>query len=207
MLTSDFFLNDKRLLGGIEGKPDADLEAAFNLAAQQAYDLSHRRLAYDPQDVNALFALTIVAGMRADNASLLEKRQLASLGFLRESERTAKDLLAVAPDAQDAYLAIGAANYIIGCLPGYKRVLLHMGGVAGDKAAGMEQLTRAAANGHYLRPYAKLLLALAALREKNSSIAREQFAQLAAEFPQNSLFAQELAKATPAIKGGTAGGR
>jgi hypothetical protein len=52
----------------------------------------------------------------------------------------------------------------------------------------------AAERGHYLRPFAKILLALAALREKKPKIARKQLQQLAAEFPENPLFSRELAK-------------
>ena len=194
VLTSDFFLDDRRLLGGIVGKPDADLEASFNAAAQRSEELARKRLASDPNNPDALFAQTLSAGMQADNASLLEKRQIESLGFLREADRSAKALLAVAPDAGDAYLAIGAANYIIGCLPAYKRAFLRMGGVHGDRAAGMQQLAQAASGGHYLRAYAKLMLALAELREKKPTMAREQLAELAAEFPGNPLFAHELLK-------------
>ena len=52
----------------------------------------------------------------------------------------------------------------------------------------------AAAHGHYLRPFAKILLALAALREKKPEVARIQLNELVAEFPENPLFASELAK-------------
>jgi hypothetical protein len=198
VLTSDFFLDDKRLLGGIAGRPDADLEGAFTAAVLHSESLARRRLAENPRDADALFALTLSSGMRADNASLLEKKQIESLGFLRDADRNAKTLLAVAPDADDAYLALGAANYVIGCLPGYKRAILRVGGVHGDRKIGMEQLARAASGGHYLRPYAKLMLALTELREKNPVQAREHLAQLAQEFPANPLFARELVKATAA---------
>ena len=112
-------------------------------------------------------------------------------------------LLEVAPDADDAYVALGAANYIIGCLPGYKRAVLWVGGVHGDKTVGMQQLSRAAASehAHYLRPYARLMLALAALREMNTDLTRQQLQQLVMEFPENPLFAKELAKVTPVITG------
>jgi hypothetical protein len=206
VLTSDFFLNDKRLLGGIEGKPDADLETAFAAAAQRSENLARQRLAVNPNDADALFALTLSAGMRADNASLLEKKQIESLGFMREAEANAKRLLAVAPDADDAYLALGAANYIIGCLPGYKRAFLRIGGVRGDRTTGIEQLQRTASSGHYLRPYAKLMLALAELREKQPDLARAQLEQLAAEFPDNPLFRAELAKAAAAANRNSAPG-
>jgi hypothetical protein len=197
VLTSEFFLDDDRLTGGITGKPDADLEARFVATAKRAEDRAHARLADYPRDPDALFALTLISGMRADNATLLEKKQLEGLHYLREGDHAAHALLAVAPDTEDAYLAVGAANYIIGCMPVYKRAVLWMGGIHGDKALGMQQVARAAANGHYLRPYAKLLLALAALREKNPELARKEFSDLAAEFPDNPLFASELAKIAP----------
>jgi len=41
------------------------------------------------------------------------------------------------------------------------------------------------------------LLALAALREKKTEVARVQLRELTAEFPENPLFASELAKLGP----------
>ena len=194
VLTSDFFLNDDRLLGGIEGTPDPQTRDTFNSAIQHAQDLAHARLKSDPQNADALFALTISTGMRADYSSLIEKRQIESLRLTREADTVAKNLLAVAPSATDAYVALGAANYILGCLPAYKRFLIRFGGFHGDRALGMQQLEMTAASGHYLRPYAKLTLGLAAMREKKLNLARIQFEQLVAEFPENAKFARELAK-------------
>src|SRR5207244_11193171 len=101
---------------------------------------------------------------------------------------------APASAAAAAYVGLGASNYSIGCLPGYKRCFLRFGGIHGDKARCMQQVQMAATGGHYLRPFAKLLLALAALREKQIELARKQLTELTAEFPQNPLFARELAK-------------
>jgi predicted Zn-dependent protease len=44
------------------------------------------------------------------------------------------------------------------------------------------------------RPFAKIMLALAALRERKPDLARIQLNELVAEFPENPLFAGELAK-------------
>jgi len=194
VLTSEFFLDDKRLLGGITGKPDEKRGAAFAAANRRAQELVRRQLQSNPKDVNALFALTISTGMEGDYTSVIQKRQLAGLRRIREAEGHARKLLALAPDAADAYLALGAGNYIIGCLPGHTRFFLWFGGIHGDKSGGMQQLTITAARGHYLRPFAKILLALAALREKQIKLARRQLEELTAEFPQNPLFARELAK-------------
>ncbi len=196
VLTSDFFLNDDRLLGGVQGTPDPQMRTAFNEAVQKSEDLAHARLKSNPRDADALFALTISTGMLADYASMIEKKQIESLRLTREADTVAKNLLAVAPHAADAYVALGAANYIMGCLPFYKRFLIRFGGFHGDRVLGMQQLARTAADGHYLRPFAKLTLGLAAMREKQWGLARKEFEQLTAEFPRNAKFAHELAKIT-----------
>jgi hypothetical protein len=132
--------------------------------------------------------------MQADYASLIDKHQVESLRMIGDADSYAKKLLVVAPDAADAYLTLGAANYIIGSLPGYKRFLLGFAGIHGNKKVGIQQLEIAAERGHYLRPFAKIMLALAALREKKAEVARTQLEELVAEFPENPLFALELAK-------------
>src|SRR5438132_11870743 len=115
VLTSEFFLDDKRLLGGIKEKPDAPLERQFASAVHRAESLARGRLAKQPKDPNALFALTLIAGMQANDLFLIQRRQIESLRSLREADRHARILLRVAPDTDDAYVALGAANYIIGC--------------------------------------------------------------------------------------------
>lgn len=193
VLTSAFFIDDATFFQGIKGKPDPVRRAGFLHAVQMAQKLAAQRMAKDPRDTEALFALTVTTGMTADYASLIEKRQIKSLQFVRKSESYAKQLLAIAPDSADAYLALGTANYIIGSMPGYKRVFLWMGGIRGDKQLGMAQLTMTAERGEYLRPFAKILLALIDLRERQPSKARRELTELAAEFPQNPAFAHELA--------------
>jgi hypothetical protein len=96
---------------------------------------------------------------------------LGAVAVIREADTYAKKLLVAAPEAADAYLGLGAANYIIGSLPGIKKFFLGFAGIHGDKKVGLQQLAIAADHGHYLRPFAKILLALAALREKKADLA------------------------------------
>ena len=194
VLTSEFFLDDKRFLGKIPLKPDADLRSAFFAADKKAQDLAQLQLKSNPDDPNALFAMALSVGMQADYASLIDKHQLDSLKMIGVADTYAKKLLVIAPDGADAYLGLGTANYIIGSLPGIKKFFLSFAGIHGDKKLGIQQLEIAADHGRYLRPFAKILLALAALREKKPEVARAQLSELAAEFPENPLFANELAK-------------
>ncbi len=194
ILTSEYFLDDKRFLGEVPIKPDQDLRDAFFAADFRAQDAARLALERDPGDVNALFAMTLSLGMQADYASLIEKHQLESLAMIRGADKFAKRLLAANPNAADAHLTLGAANYIIGSLSVFKRFLLRLKGISGDKREGIQQLEIAAARGRFLRPFAKILLAMAALREKRVALARIQLTELVAEFPQNPLFVRELAK-------------
>jgi hypothetical protein len=133
--------------------------------------------------------------MESDAYAILEKKQLDALKRLKEANENAKTLLAVEPDANDAYVALGVANYIIGSLnPGYRMGLWFMG-IHGDKKLGMEQLGKTSDNGRYLQPFAKILLALSARREKQNALAQRLLLELTQEFPSNATFATEYAKA------------
>ena len=192
ILTSAFFLDDNRFLGKVPLKPDPELRAAFFAANKRAQELAQLRLKTTPNDTNAMFAMALSLGMQADYASLIDKQQLESLKMIRDADKYAEKLVAINPEASDAYLGLGTANFVIGSLPGYKRFVLGIIGIHGDKKLGIQQLEIAADNGHYLRPFAKILLALAALREKKKDVARKQFQELVVEFPENPLFTNEL---------------
>ncbi len=196
VLTSDFFLNEKKFLRGIDGKPDPERMTRFREALAQARQLARERQKTDPKDGEALFALTLAAGMESNEESILQKRHLAALRRTKEANEYAKRLLAQDPEATDAYVALGMANYIIGSLGPASRFTLWFGGIHGDKKLGMEQLAKTAENGLYLKPFAKIVLALAARREKQDPLAQGLLHGLTEQYPDNELFASEYAKAS-----------
>src|SRR5258708_10851411 len=195
VLTSDFFMNEKRFLHGIDGKPDPMRMNNFRDALTHARSLAKQRQKTNPKDPEALFALTLASGMESDADAILEKKQLDGHKRMKEANEYAKQLLAQHPDAADAYVAPGIANYIIGSLnPGY-RLALWFGGIHGDKKLGMEQVAKTAANDRYLRPFPKIMLALSSRREKQNALAQKLLRELKEEFPSNDTFAAEYAKA------------
>jgi len=195
VLTSDFFLNEKKFLHGIDGSPDPERMSHFRDALARACELARERQKTNPKDGEALLALTLAAGMESDAESILQKRHLEGLKRMKKANGYAKQLLAQHPDATDAYIAPGIANYIIGSQSGGTRFALWFGGIHGDKKLGMEQVARTAENGRYLRPFAKIILALAARREKQDALAQRLFRELSEQYPDNELFASEYAKA------------
>jgi len=195
VLSSDFFLNEKRFLHGIEGKPDPGRMKSFQDALDQARKLAKNRLAKNNRDPDALFALTLAAGMESNADMMLKKQHLESLKRLKEANEYAKSLLREQPDANDAYVALGSANYIIGSLSGGTRFMLWFGGIHGDKKLGMAQLGKTIDGGRYLQPFAKILLALAARREKQDAVAQKLLRELSEDYPESSLYTAEYAKA------------
>ena len=194
VLTSDFFLDDKKFLRGIEGKPDPERVKHFDMELAQARKLADARLSKDKNDAAGLFALTMAAGMESNADSILEKKHIDGLKRMKEANEHAKLLLAQRPDANDAWVAPGSADYIIGCLSGGTRMVLWFGGIHGDKKLGMELVGKTAEKGRYLEPFAKVLLALAARREKQDALALKLLHELTEEFPDSPLFAAEYAK-------------
>ncbi|MES2222170.1 MAG: hypothetical protein V4587_14540 [Acidobacteriota bacterium] len=193
VLDMQLFTNDTNYLQH-KIVPDPAIKKSFDAALDKANGLSDTILAKDPTDSTALFAKTLAFGMRADYASLIERRDLAGFQFTKQGSAYAHRLLAVDPTAYDAYLAVGMENYILGLKPAPVRWLLQMAGGETNRTLGEHDLELTAAQGHYLKPLAKLLLSVAAVRDKDMAKARELLSSLAQEFPNNPLYAAQLAK-------------
>jgi hypothetical protein len=123
------------------------------------------------------------------------KRHLDALKRLKEANANAQTLLAEHPQMYDAYVALGVANYVTGSLSSGARFMLWFGGIHGDKVLGMQQVQKTADDGHYLKPFAQILLALSYRREKNDEKAQVVLKQLTEEFPGNAMYLTEYAKA------------
>ncbi len=193
VLTSEFFVNDETFLGGVPGTAEQNRNPEFVAANSQAREQAKRILRTNPNDIHGLLALTIADGMESDYDAIVIKKQLPGLSMMRQAEADAKTLLAIDPTQQDANVALGMSNYVIGSLPSFKRAFLWFGGLHGDKQRGMDQMGSAAEHGHYLQPFAKVMLALAYEREHKPARARELLSELTVQFPRNTVFARELA--------------
>ena len=194
ILESQFFEDDKKFDDRPKLSPDPAVRVRFDAAVQDAERLAQARLAKDPKDKNALFAMTLCNGLQADYAALIEKRNIASLRYTKESAKWAQQTLAVDPSLYDAHIAGGISKYIVGSMAAPVRWLVRLGGVSGDKQAGINELKLVAQRGHYLAPFADILLAIAYVRDHDKQHARQLLAQLHDEFPENPLFPQEMAR-------------
>ena len=194
ILESELFTNDSAYLDRKKLMPDPQVKRAFEAQLDKADRLAEKALAKNQDDANALFARIMVLGLRGDYAALIEKRNMAGLTYIKNGRALAERLLAEHPDYYDAYLAVGVENYLLSLKPAPVRWFLRIAGAQTDRDLGLQKLRITAEKGHYLLPYARLLLAVAALRDKDRTQAKTLLAGLAGEFPANPLYAKELAK-------------
>lgn len=194
ILESELFVDDAAFARRQKFTPDPRVQAAFEGELQKTERVAEQVLARSPEDRPAMFARVMVGGLRSDYLALVEKRNLAALNTIKGTRMLAEKLLAADPSYYDAYLAIGAENYLLSVHPAPVRWLLRLGGAQTDREQGLAKLRLTAEKGHYLGPYARLLLAVAALRDHDRGRARELLNGLAVEFPHNPLYRRELAR-------------
>jgi hypothetical protein len=194
VLQTELFVDDEKFKDRQKPSPDPVNRENFNRALARSQQLADTILKRSANDRNALFATVLNLGLQSDYLALVEKRDLASLSYTKRAGLMAERLLAIDPTCYDAYLAIGVENYVLGLKPAPVRWLLRLFGAETDKELGIQKLQLTAEKGHYLLPLARLLLAVAALREKNRHQARELLQNLAQEFPNNQLYRRELSR-------------
>ena len=194
VLEGQFYENDDAFTGRSKLKPDPLVHDHFQAAIDHSDKLAHARLNQNGKDQDALFALTLSSGLQADYAALIEKRNLASLHYAKQASAWAQQLLAVCSNCYDAQLATGFSKYIIGSMAAPVRWLMKVGGLPGDKRGGIADLQLTAERGHYLAPFARILLAIAYVREKDKQRALQLLSSLEVQFPGNTLFPREIAR-------------
>jgi hypothetical protein len=195
VLQSEFFTEDQSFFKRLRSlTPDPVAKRHFEDALERGGAVAANVLAKTPDDENALLASLLRIGLHADYLAMIEKRNLAALTEIKQSRIMVEQLLANHPQCYDAYLAVGVENYMLSLKPLPVRWVLRLGGAQTDKDTGIARLRITAEKGHYLLPYARLLVAIAALRDKDTNTARNTLEWLSAEFPGNRLYREELAK-------------
>jgi len=194
VLEGQFYENDEAFTARSKLSPDPVIHGNFENAVDRAQRLARARLTKDRKDRDALFAMTMASGLQADYSALVEKKNLASLHFTKEASTWAQQLLAVCNDCYDAQIATGFSKYIIGSMGAPVRWMLRMGGLPADKRGGIADLQMTAQRGHYLAPFARILLAIAYVRDKDKARALDMLSGLRTQFPSNTLFPREITR-------------
>jgi hypothetical protein len=199
-LESELFIDDAQFESRAKLRPDPRMKTLFDHEIDSADHLADDALKMGTTDLNALFVKSLTFGLRANFAALIDKQDFAALKYTRQGRPFGDRLTAINPQAYDAYLGSGVENYMLSLKPAPLRVLLRLTGARVDREKGLDQLRMTAEHGHYLEPFAKLLLAVAALRDNNRALARELLSGLRTRFPNNPLYLRELTRLSPPTK-------
>jgi hypothetical protein len=194
VLDSELFVDDDKFQVRQRLTVDPEVRRAFEEELSRTRQSAARARSRAPDDQNALLADVLARGLESDYLSLIEHRDLAALGVVKEGRALALKLLAAHPDCYDAYLAIGVENYLLSLKPAPVRWILGWSGAQTSRQEGIAKLRLTAEKGTLLQPYARMLLAVAALRDHEKGKAALILEGLVREFPHNRLYAAELAR-------------
>ena len=203
ILDAEFFADDEKIADKRKKlEPDPALKAKLFKATEDSQTRAKALLKQDPNHVNALFAMCITEGVITDYTALVEKKQFKSLSTVKTSAAYGAHLLKIQPTFYDAYVTTGLADYLIGSLPFFVRWFVRIEHVSGDKSAGIDKLKLVAEKGRFFKPFAKILLSIAYLREKQPTKAQTHLAELKRQFPENPLFQREYVRVSAKLQSG-----
>jgi hypothetical protein len=198
VLESELFVEDKTWLHRKKLQADPQARDRFLQELDRGDHLADSALASRDKDADALLAKSMILGLRADYLGMIEKQNLTPLRLTKESRVYSEKLLQIDPSNYDAYLGPGLENYLLSLKPAPLRMFLEWTGSKANRQAGVAQLRLTAAKGHLLEPFAKLLLAVAALRDKQTGMAKAILRELQQRFPDNPLYVKEIQRISTA---------
>ena len=187
-------VSEQKVKSGKALKPDPEARAAFWRNVGAADERARARLAAHPEDRLALAALAMSSGLKRDYLALIDKKLRQSMEHIKEAHVWSTRLLAVDPEAHDAYLNTGFSEYLIGNFPFFLRWVVKIDGVEGNKEKGLRQLEIAASTGSLMKPFAQLLLASFYQREGRPQESVRLLSALLETHPGNQVVRRELEK-------------
>ncbi len=194
VLDIELFSDEDRFTGRKRPALDENIRHAFEQRSSQAESLADNALKTNPNDARALYTRTMLAGLHSDYAAMIDKKDYAALKFTEQASAFAKKTLAADPTLYDASIAVGVENYMLSLKPGVMRFFLFLRGDPTSKEEGIRQMRLVADKGHYLAPFARLMLAVCELKDHHPDQARTILTGLAQQFPQNTLYTRQLSR-------------
>ena len=194
VLDIELFADDNRFTSRQRPAIDPALKQGFNDRIAQAERLADAALQRNPKDANAFYCKAVTSGMQADWASLIDRREYGAYKFSELASKYAKQALALNPTLYDANLAVGIENYMLSLKAAPIRWILGLAGAGTNKAEGVRLLKLTAEQGHYLAPFARLMLAVGELRDGRVQQGKAILIGLSQEFPKNTLYQRQIAR-------------
>ncbi len=170
---------------------DTEITQRIKNLAERAFKLEEKRLAANPDDVEALYARGVTRGQFATYTALIERAWFSALRSAVGARRDHERVLDLSPSTVEAKLIVGTHNYVIGNLPWGMKAAASMMGLGGNKAKGLEYLKECAQGTGETSIDAQILLAVFLRREHRYDEALTIVRSLTPRFPQDVLLALE----------------
>jgi len=172
--------------------PETEKRLLDELAKAMA--LSQARLAKNPNDTGAMYALGISYGLRSNYYWVVKKAWHDSLKDATAARRLHNGITELEPNNVDARLVQGLDDYIVGSLPWEWRMLGFLVGIHADREKGIATVQDVARNGNLNRVDAEFFLGALYRRENRPRQAIPLVADLIRRFPRNFLLRLELSQ-------------
>jgi tetratricopeptide (TPR) repeat protein len=167
--------------------PPPAIETEFQTAVQKAIALTQKRLASDPNDLEAQYEFGSAIGLRASYGASVRGSVRASFSAARQAFDAHERVLTLDPKRHDAGLVVGTYRYVVASLPAPMRVVAYMAGFGGGRERGLQLVEGAAAFRGENQTDARLALVILYNRERRYADALKPLAVLREQYPRNRL--------------------
>lgn len=194
-LQSSLYGGDDTFYSTSDDKVDPAIIDQFRTLTRQARQLAEARLKQSPRDVEALYFLGAIEGLKASFEEAVERRHFAALKDGSDAVDRHREVIKLDPNYHDAEITIGLYDFTVGSLPLPIKLIAGVAGFRGSKKRGLATLERVTREGNWIRDEARTLLIVLYTREKRFAEAAALAKELAAKYPRNYLYRLEAADA------------
>lgn len=194
-MQSSLYGSDDTFYSTSDDKVDPKVVDEFRTLTRQARQLTEARLKLFPKDIEALYFMGAIEGLKAAFEEAVERRHFAALKDGSDAVDKHREVIKLDPSYRDAEITIGLYDYTVGALPLPVKIAAGMFGFRGSKKRGLATLERVAKEGNWVHDEAKTLLIVLYTREKRFGEAAAYAKELAAKYPRNYLYRLETADA------------
>ena len=178
-----------------EDKADPKVVNEFRSLTREARRRAEVRLKQNPKDVEALYWLGAIEGLKASFEEAVERRHYSALRNGNDAVDHHREVLKLDPNYIDAGVTIGLYEYVVGSLPLPIKLVAGITGFRGSKKRGLEMLERVAKEGTWANGDAASLLMILYNREKRFADVLRHARTQSARYPRNYIFKLESASA------------
>ena len=175
-------------------RPDPERMQLIRRRVAEVKQICEARLAKNPRDAEALYALGLAYGIEANYTFTLDKKFLDALRLGSKANELHERLLKLDPNYHDARLIPGLYQYAVGSIPRSVKWLAFLFGYRGSKEEGLRLLQEAMVKGKWVTSDAAILLAVIYTRENQHAYARKLLTSISEYFPRNPLFFMEVGR-------------